>query len=491
MSECLPDTAYFPSLKQFFCKDKHFFRKLQTISLKVYFFTPHSFANVTAGWTVAADQRSDIKSNDLQIAKLSGTSFAMAHKMGLAILDMTTGKSVPTSVTWTFNKSDGTYTESGNTSSDAHTTIKPYHGFNTTLASGYSVPLNAATNGTNCYYVVKATSASTNTQVKFGCNTTSTKEYWTDITISDIGYGLTKQTVVKSNRTFANLTAVFSCVGTGQTISLPWYGEYKMECWGARGGRDLDTETAQGGYVSGVISLSKIDLFVYVGHKGYDTAVESDRNKGYWEAQKLGVNWGGLSTGGTQGGGSTDIRVIGGNWNNNTSLANRIIVAGGGGGTENGNGTNCKGGAAGGLRGYASGGGHYEGASQSTGYGMGLAEYSWENMIVFNSYYNNTDVSGTAYTWGGGGNGYYAGYSAHIQSGGGGGSSYISGHPGCASISGYTFSSTKMIDGNGKLWTTSTQTTGGSTEQMPNPSGGYYSSGVGHSSDGYAKITSL
>lgn len=45
-----------------------------------------------------------------------------------------------------------------------------------------------------------------------------------------------------------------------------------------------------------------------------------------------------------------------------------------------------------------------------------------------------------------------------------------------------------MIDGNGYTWTNSKNTTQG-INLMPKPTGGNYSSGVGHSGDGYAKIT--
>ena len=43
-----------------------------------------------------------------------------------------------------------------------------------------------------------------------------------------------------------------------------------------------------------------------------------------------------------------------------------------------------------------------------------------------------------------------------------------------------------MIDGGGCEWTTNTR---GSQSAMPNPAGGNYTSGIGHSGHGYAKIT--
>lgn len=82
---------------------------------------------------------------------------------------------------------------------------------------------------------------------------------------------------------------------------------------------------------------------------------------------------------------------------------------------------------------------------------------------------------------------------------GGGGSSFISGHNGCDAIvektgahtgqakhySGRVFTDTVMIDGAGYGWTN----VKGGVQLMPNISGGNYANGVGHTGNGYAKIT--
>ena len=109
----------------------------------------------------------------------------------------------------------------------------------------------------------------------------------------------------------------------------------------------------------------------------------------------------------------------------------------------------------------------------------------------------------------GGGSGFYGGgLSSH--GGGGGGSSFISGHTGCAAVSAEydvnpkvgcesggtkrscsehysrkVFYNTKMIDGNGYLWTNVI----GVQEVMPNPAGGYFASGTGNNGSGYIRIT--
>ena len=198
-------------------------------------------------------------------------------------------------------------------------------------------------------------------------------------------------------------------------------------------------------------------------------------------------------------GGATDIRTVSGNWNNAESLRSRIMVAGGGGavgGLNSWNSGNPYGGSAGGLTAYNGGsmnnGSGGVGANQTSGYAFGVAGGS-----------------------NAGGSGYYSGRSGYYGNGvagSGGGSSFISGHTGCVAItsasnqspksgcttgttnnecskhySGLVFTDTKMIDGAGYSWTN----VKGSLEQMPNPSGGYYTSGRGHTGNGYAKITYL
>jgi len=188
-------------------------------------------------------------------------------------------------------------------------------------------------------------------------------------------------------------------------------------------------------------------------------------------------NGGGISTGSASGGGATDIRLVYTNWNDFESLKSRIMVAGGGGGGEN---ASKDGGAAGGINGYSSKAGVILGGSQTTGYGFGTALYTLYNV-----------------DWGGGGNGYYSGYSATAQTanyyidGGGGGSSFISGYSGCNAISvnstldkishtgspnhysGYIFTNPQMIDG---------------VTSMPSPYGG---TEIGHLGNGYCIISYL
>ena len=320
----------------------------------------------------------------------------------------------------------------------------------------------------------------------------------------------------------------FSYTGDEQDFQIPCNGEYKIELWGAQGGTargdysgtDLIARGGYGSYTEGVISLkSKKNLYVYVGGSGSAT------QKGVIEDINGGYNGGGSTTGqacctyggrsyGT-GGGATDVRLVDGTWNDFNSLKSRIMVAaGGGGGYAGPNDVNAAnlGGNAGGLTGYdgtQSGNDidHYycfgQGAKQTEGgritSNCRSASSASHNLLTGSFGQGGQDKVSTA----AGGGGYYGGSRSNHIASAGGGSSFISGHNGCDAItssstsdnivhtnqanhySNYIFTSTKMIDGSGYAWTSAK----GSLEQMPKPTSGYYSSGTGHTGNGYAKIT--
>ena len=243
-------------------------------------------------------------------------------------------------------------------------------------------------------------------------------------------------------------------------------GVYRIECWGAMGYKG-----GCGGYVSGYIEF-EVDtvLHLYIGGIGTD------------KQENFSFNGGGPGQRG--GGGATDIRIEGGNWDSFESLKTRIIVAGGVGGSDWDTDIPEKGGAAGGLQGFASLYNQGQGGTQTEG-GAGLVNGS------FGKGGGTSETS--SYGNGCGGSGYFGGGSSNISYlfGGGGGSSFISGHEGCDAIlsnstesniimSGqsvhylnYRFYHTDMIDGN---------------SYMPSPKGGYEN---GHCSYGSIRIHSV
>ncbi len=240
-------------------------------------------------------------------------------------------------------------------------------------------------------------------------------------------------------------------------------------------------------------------MYIYVGQQGYANTSNYTFNGGGIPAKKYNARGGG---------GASDVRLAGGDWNNFQSLKSRLMVAGGGGGSDYYYG-GSNGGAAGGLTG--NNGGYYrsEGsytfhvatggtqtAGGTSGYGMG-------------GYYGSSSGFGfggsTHSHGGGGGSGYYGGGNGHynnsVVGSGAGGSSFISGHSGCNAInasstatniihtgqpihySGLYFTNTVMIDGAGYQWTTAK----GSYVGMPNLAGtGTMTGNTGH---GQVRIT--
>ncbi len=296
----------------------------------------------------------------------------------------------------------------------------------------------------------------------------------------------------------------FDYTGSDQEFIVPRSGEYKIELWGA-------SYLHKGGYASGVINLEKnIILYVYVGEKSFDCSP-------YTSCDRLAFNGGGKGGFFTHknwlyrpwsGSGATDIRLVGGEWNHFDSLKSRIMVVGG---------DAYQGAFSGGLIGYQ--GSSYANGTGGTQISGGKASGSGATDGRFgiggNGYVsdpthpdtNDGYGAGGGYYGGGGGRGATADKTNHSnrRGSGGSGSSFISGHNGCDAIeeasteeniihtgqanhySGLVFTDTLMIDGAGYKWSDKKE----EQVQMPKPDGTLYDIGVGHSGNGYAKITYL
>jgi hypothetical protein len=237
------------------------------------------------------------------------------------------------------------------------------------------------------------------------------------------------------------------------------------------------------------------------------------------------------------GGGSTDFRLVAGDWNNHISLNSRIMVAGGGGGggSDNNLGANknADGGAGGGL---TAGEGLVAGSTTDINATGGTQISGGTKASITNESGKPNDgkfgMGGSLiFHGGGGGGGYYGGGAGTIKtnrgivSGGGGGSSFISGFTGCVAIdptdttndprtqdagTGFAktalnfntavfgtsptwadgkeiaFTNTVMIDGKGFEWKDGIKASTAGT--MPNPAGGTM---TGNSGNGHARITLL
>ncbi|OFU49149.1 hypothetical protein HMPREF3071_03175, partial [Clostridium sp. HMSC19A11] len=206
----------------------------------------------------------------------------------------------------------------------------------------------------------------------------------------------------------------FDYIGAGKKVTLK-PGKYKLECWGASGGGRFDewTECAKGGYSKGELTLKKETiLYAYAGESGY----KKFSNLSDW----AGFNGGGRGPNQgvdpkftTCGGGATDIRLIGGVWNDEQGLLSRIIVAGGGGsiGTSSSSLIGLGGGIVGGM-GVASG-------TTCTG------GTQYEGGVTVNSSGNGLFGKGGSGNICAGGGGWFGGAGASSSAVGGGGSGYV------------------------------------------------------------------
>ena len=298
--------------------------------------------------------------------------------------------------------------------------------------------------------------------------------------------------------TVTDAVADFDYTGSEQVFTAEYSGYYKLEAWGAEGGTAYSTYQTVGysygglgAYTSGVIYLEKGDkLYIYVGGRGIDNKSTS-KNIGVVAG---GYNGGGAGYGrdngnsyvhnGASGGGATDIRYFGSSipsssdltWNSTLGLNSRIMVAAGGGGGS-------------GHNGNANGG--YGGTLTSENVKSNYGSATGVNQTSGNSF----GIGGTTPTSGGGGGGaggYYGGRTAAwVQ--GTGGSSYISGYAGCIAIKSATDRTPKVTTYtniedsyhySGKIFIQAKMLAG--NEEMPQPND---ETSVGHSGNGYAKIT--
>ncbi|MCC0744761.1 hypothetical protein KGF43_19910 [Clostridioides sp. ZZV14-6044] len=196
-----------------------------------------------------------------------------------------------------------------------------------------------------------------------------------------------------------------------QKVVLP-PGKYLLECWGAAGGggcKITDTNLrSKGGYSKGELTLKKeTALYIYTGEKGSNYAPT-------FNGGGKAMMHEGLSNGETlycNGGGATDIRLIGGSWDNEQGLLSRIIVAGGGGR----NNFETKGGDGGGDAGGDGSKADSKGTQTNGGKGQVGLDGSFGK--------GGSAVSASSReNYGGGGGGWYGGGSGYNA---GGGSGYV------------------------------------------------------------------
>lgn len=262
----------------------------------------------------------------------------------------------------------------------------------------------------------------------------------------------------------------FGFTGNVQSVTLE-PGSYKLEVWGAEGGKysNRTNTPGKGGYSVGVLSLaSKTKLFVHVGQS-------PTSETGGWNGGGNGRN---SSVGG---GGATDISLYGSegssDWNNSNHLYSRIIVAGGGGGSACNSRLDLYGGCGGGTRGQSPG---TASNNEGTQTGAGISSSQFSSGQGFG-------VGGSVVTHcsSGGGSGWYGGSTIDINDGH---------YAGGAGGSGYVYSSSTASNYpsgcrlNSSFYLTAASTHAGNTS-FPSPSNS--GNETGHSGNGFARITAV
>ena len=282
-------------------------------------------------------------------------------------------------------------------------------------------------------------------------------------------------------------------------------GKYKIECWGASGGQTQNSG-GKGAYVSGILRIhDKLKLFAYIGEEGKVKNASEVFNGGGkpYLSDTYRHRYSSCS-----GGGSTDIRLKGGEWSDLNSLKSRIIVAGAGGGEiiyssaqSNYEYKIGKGGDAGGIQGRSGNCSqsydmtstvnykNAEGGSQQNGGSGGEGNYGTGNDGELGKGGNSNKNSGNPASGGGGGyfEGGAGGVCSHCLGAGAGGSSFISGNSQCTAISS-TYPDGEKFNGtvhfSGIRFYNSVMNSG--DESFLSPYGEYE---FGHTGNGAVKIT--
>jgi hypothetical protein len=322
---------------------------------------------------------------------------------------------------------------------------------------GQTAVLNANGGGGNTYYWYS--NANGSTQVGTGASFT------TPALSGSTTYYVSSGTSQAGSQTY-NYT------GAVQTFTAPATGVYTLEAWGAQGGNDPSNPNAifggRGGYSKGDVTLTAGQTIqIYVGQQGSGCMNSSWRSTG--------------------GGGATDFRLTGGNWNDNAGLLSRILVAGGGGGRHGNNyeGVAYVGNDGGGSTApnFTANGTSVTGSTQNSGGSSNNTNVAGSFGFSNPTPYSNTCSAGGwnggargSDNWanGGGGGGWWGGVSSWPTGSGGSGYAYTAASwtpAGYTPTAAYQLANTQLIAGN---------------TVMPNPAGGTM---TGRAGNGIAKIT--
>ena len=143
--------------------------------------------------------------------------------------------------------------------------------------------------------------------------------------------------VVEAEQRVGNISGEskeFSYTGKAEEYIVPRDGWYYIEMAGASGGYiDSNYYSGLGAKTSGYIELEAGEkLYFYVGGQGSAITTPNSLISGGYNGGGDAFTESSNDSTATSGGGATDVRLVGGTWDNTSSLISRIMVAGSGGG---------------------------------------------------------------------------------------------------------------------------------------------------------------
>ena len=237
------------------------------------------FVNTISNWNPAKNQRSELLSQDLQVAKgviegdASTLKFPMEHSMGLAVLNL---KSRDIAKTRRFKNNSYTYYYPNLT---GRVTTKPTKDTDYTddtatesvsASTTFSGNIPYKTSTANRY--IQIVKPSTNISFKASDESGKPRSAWG--TLTPCTFNVAKNAVmskeIKTDADFYYLARVYTCTQSVEEFTAPVSGEYKLECWGSQGGTTVENGIpGKGGYCIGAYSTKKNGiLYICIGNCG-------------------------------------------------------------------------------------------------------------------------------------------------------------------------------------------------------------------------------
>ena len=398
------------------------------------------FASKISSLSPASDQsaQNTLLAQDFQVATgvvasdASTLTFTMEHSMGLAVLNLTrkdiamTRRFKNNNYTYYYPELPGRVTTVPTKDTDYTDDATKQSVSASTAFSGY-IPYKTST--ANRY--LQIVKPSTDISFKASDEAGNPRSAWG--TLTPYKFKVAKNAFMSKEITtdaeFYYLARVYTCTQKVEEFTTPVAGEYKLECWGARGGKrvnDTDAYPGNGGYSRGTKKFGiNNSIYICVGQTRNTDGDLSYNNRPDDITS---------CPGGPTGGGATSVTTTNrGELKYFSDYQSEVLIVAGGGGS-------CvlagQGGAGGGLRGIDGKTNSDNVSPNGTGGEQGTGGITGARSGYIVSSHGKFGVGGFGYSpnWGGsgpygsqGGGGWYGGGGSAYVGAAGGGSSYTDG----------------------------------------------------------------